>query len=348
MKKDKSFTLKISFTPKLILILIVSFIAILILQPFRDARDETSLRNRYYELVSLLNEKKYGEAYDQFLADTEKTNTARQKYIDDAVESDNKITNDGVIKTEYSVNEIKIKDNIGFIDRTAIFCRDQECGNKETRRAYKKWLYIGGKWYTTLKEPLCIRDVSYDAAPEFKRALSLVFQRFQETFSDIQDFSNCVDVAYSSSLDEEGVFFFNSNISSREKLVIDVNTSYKYVDDLSTAILLAHELQHASQYLDFIYDNKPKDCIDQEVEAFYSQFLFVRTLNEEERNSIIARISYGQNNNQIETLKEMLPISSRANYICGNNVSKCWVDYFKDGLRAWIQANPYYRNQCNI
>ena len=168
--------------PLIIFLIIVLFIGYQILANallFGDAKDENTLRKRYEEFIALEKEDKFEEMYDKFLADSEKINITKQSYNDkkgkDQWKKDRK--NRGIVRENYIINNVIIRDNTGFIDRTFVSCYDQECSNTETRRAYKKWLYVGNKWYATSEAPLCIRDVGYDTAPEFKRALSLIFQR---------------------------------------------------------------------------------------------------------------------------------------------------------------------------
>src|SRR3989344_6011200 len=69
-----------------------------------DSRDEGTLRNRYNEVL-VLQEKKE------------------------------------VVKKSFAINNIKIRDNFGFIDRTATFCHDEKCTNPEVLRGYRKWIY---------------------------------------------------------------------------------------------------------------------------------------------------------------------------------------------------------------
>lgn len=318
-----------------------------------DPKNESGLKSRYEALLALDKNKKYGEIYDQFLLETEKEKTSREKYITDGTTGDKKRADMGIVSMEHAIHSITIKDNIGFIDRTLAYCYDTNCAKRETRRVYKKWVYVNNRWYITTESPTCIRDARHDKPPEFDRALSLIAQRLQQVFGEkgkIEVYLNCVDIEYSNFMSEEGVFFFDRNISSPERLVIHVNSSYKVVDDLTTAILLTHELTHAGQYLDYLYDNKPQDCIDQEVEAFLWQFFFVRALNNEELMTIVTRaLLLPGFNNQIQIIyKDLLPIHTRAGNICSSLDSQCYVDELKNGIKTWVESNPHYRKQCSL
>ena len=76
---------------------------------------------------------------------------------------------------------------------------------------------------------LCSRSESYEIAPEFIRAISIVKQKM--TFEDdfLSDFENCINVQYdqlkSGEDGPEGVFLFDSSISSLNDLKIFVDNS---------------------------------------------------------------------------------------------------------------------------
>lgn len=314
-----------------------------------DPKTESGLRNRYEALVNLEKNKNFAEIYDQFLSQEEREKISKENYLSDRIAAEKAIDEFGIVSSEYVINKVVIENDIGFIDRTIVFCQDANCGRNVTRRGYKKWIYQNNHWYSTSESPYCIKDAPYSRFPEFDRAISLLSQRLQAVGEGffLDEFINCVDIEYSDNIDAEGVFFFDSDVSSLERLVIHVNSSYKAVDDLTTAILLVHELTHANQYITYLYNNEPQNCIDQEVDAFYAQYIFVRTLNDEERSSILTRLYiYPGVNNQIQIIKDLGPINARAESVCSTNM--CYIDTFKKGIKKWVESNSYYQEQCDL
>lgn len=217
----------------------------------------------------------------------------------------------------------------------------------------KKWIYIGNKWYATLEELSCIRDESYDKPPELDRAISLVFQRFSESSElesaelESNNFSNCVDVSYAN-LDSEGVFLFDKRISSPERLLIKVDYSYRNYDDLLIASLLAHEMMHARQFLNYLHTGTSKACIDQEVEAFIAQVKFMSFLNPEERSSLINRFYYNyEKNPALRGVEQLTYVVANAGRDC-NKQEPCWANKVTASIREMVMNNPGYQDQCDL
>ncbi|HLD01954.1 MAG TPA: hypothetical protein VJC10_03685 [Patescibacteria group bacterium] len=309
---------------------------------FGEGKNEESLRKRYEEYKSAIYESKnYKRAYGILAG------SVREKYSEE--EFINALTNSGKsIKREDNINQIAIRENLGFIDRT--FCNGEDCISEKMKRSYQQWIYIDKNWYFTLYSPTCIREEAYDKPAEFERALSLISQRTYETYRDQPDYFNCVDIQYSDAVDAEGIFFFDSNVSSPERLVIHVNNSYRWMDDLSTSILLYHEIIHAQQYLDFLRLGEEVGCIDSEVQAYMAQFQYTTTLNDEEKKSIVARLNeYEIVNNQFEIIKDLIRLRNQALVVCNNSGNPaCESDTFTKIIRGWIEQNPYYKEQCGL
>ncbi len=135
----------------------------------------------------------------------------------------------------------------------------------------------------------CTRTKPNKMDPEFERGISIVKQKMvPEGFLD--NIENCLNVDYDQLKKEsdgpEGVFMFDSSVSSFNNLKISVDNSYKSEDDYLTAILLVHEITHAKQF----YEKQDLSCIDREVHAFWNEFVLLTKLNEGEKYAITARL----------------------------------------------------------
>lgn len=172
---------------------------------------------------------------------------------------------------------------------------------------------------------ICGKSSPSTTKPEFERAVSLILQRHEQYIRDNSDLKkdidlntlsqnefnrlkdevkynlqfysiislnqNCINIDYESSgKNIEGIFLFDPSSTSKE-LKINVAPKFESKDDLLTATLLSHELQHVA---DFII-NYPKiglseeECFQTEERAFGRETWFFSMLNQEEKNSIIAR-----------------------------------------------------------
>lgn len=196
----------------------------------------------------------------------------------------------------------------------------------------------------------------YSMPPEFIRAMSLIKQR--STYSDYGLIDKCVDVQYGDTGNSEGIFYFDPEASSLEHYIIKVNESYKQADDLLTAILLSHELQHAEQYYMKVHDNKSFGCVWDEVSAFFWQFQFIRSLNLEERKSLFARMNAHSNSEmhaQIRIFEDLLVFHNQSEKLCTpqnyqgeSDQWGCYVKVFRGKLQYWVESNPAYKKQCSL
>jgi len=194
----------------------------------------------------------------------------------------------------------------------------------------------------------------YDIPPEFKRALSLIEQRFTKRMTmDASEFSffNCLDIQYSNLDNEEGVFTFIPGQSNIDKLSILVNHSYVTSDDLLTAFLLSHETAHAINYLREINDGNKLSCVENEVRAFTNQLLLTSSLTEEEMKTanLKLREGYDNLNNPLKLWWDLLTFRDYARKICGSiDYNDCFFKYFNKKVEDLIKSNPYYQKQCGL
>lgn len=211
------------------------------------------------------------------------------------------------------------------------------------------------------KEQRCSRSVPYPKPAEFDRVLSLILQRQQQAqhpyANDFRQMQNCLDIQYTDLKNEhgaEGVFYFDSQVSTPNKLVLEVDSSYAVTDDITTAYLLSHELTHARQYVETVSGKKEWACIDSEVEAFYEQLVFGSLLNDEESQSVISRLEGGSQNTQLRQYEQLLDMSWDAIQTCGlgNNKTQtsadfsCWQNNVRQQIKQMIVSSPFYQEQC--
>lgn len=208
----------------------------------------------------------------------------------------------------------------------------------------------------------CTRSEMYDMPPEFKRVLSLILQRKKQRDSyyapKLEKMINCLNIQYADlkSSGSEGVFYFDKSVSSSNNLVIKVNNSYSFTDDLSTAYLLIHEVTHAKQFMETISGEKEWRCVDSEVEAFYEQLIFGSDINREESKSVIARLETGSNNSQLKLYENLLNMSWDASLACRKDresaITKeekdCWQNNLTQQIKAMITESPFYQKQCKL
>ena len=310
--------------------------------------NKASLEQRYTKLESLLNEKNCTEEMYNYFSTNEKSSYSMEDCIKSA-------TSSKVVKRIAQINSITIRGNIGYIDRNITYCLSADCSNKKETRDYDKWVFENGNWYETLDNVTCIRETPYEKPPEFDRALSLIKQR-EELFAQTHgqekiDFSffNCLNIQYAKLDNAEGVFEFNEGSSSLDKLQIYVDTSYKENDDVLTAFILAHEIEHAVIYLNNVMSGDKFPCFENEAEAFGAQIYFVQSLNQQEQNSINQRFLAGYNNinSPLKMLWDLWSIKKDADSYCGINAA-CFNDRMKNQITSMVKSNPYYQKQCNL
>jgi len=222
---------------------------------------------------------------------------------------------------------------------------------------------------SSLSRVVCSREKPYSLEPEFERAISLIRQRVGVgRKKNGESWSNCFHVQYADLENlfgekTEGLFYFDET-STLDNLKIYVDNSYKEKDDLLTALLLIHESSHAMDFVEFKKTGVKKSCVQSEVDAFYLQNAFLTFLNEEEQNSIIARIYgfrrglYKPGTRAYQTmsyLHELWKIAADSTGYCAqryNIDSDEWVTCEKEREKKLIEEmvinSPYYQKQCNL
>lgn len=148
-----------------------------------------------------------------------------------------------------------------------------------------------------IKNIACTRKEPYEMPEEFKRAFSIIKQRWTDYgFSGgsdyIDSYKNCFNIQYGDLRmvgGAEGAFWFDETISSPDNLQITIDNIYKFNDDLLTAVILQHEIVHALNFISDKRDGVKTDCIESEIKAFTAESAFLRTLNQGEKDSIIQR-----------------------------------------------------------
>lgn len=308
--------------------------------------EEDKLRKRYEEIISLegsKNKEAWERLYDLYTSPESKQRMTKDQYIKskEATEQSFKKMENAFLK--YNVNNVIVKNNTGYIDRTLTLCYDQECNNKREGRGYKKYVKINDEWFAVVddKPVYCIRDEAYEMPEEFKRALSLIEQRYRDRgnideASRLENIKNCLKIEYSESgkaiNGAEGVFVFSPSHNLDEYL-IKVSPKYSIKDDLLTAVLLRHELTHVFQYANNEDVNSAEGCYKSEASAFISEGKFVyHVLNDEEEKSLESRMTKTPEVAQL--FQTFIAIA------------KYDGDLIDEKALNFIKANPYYQEQC--
>ena len=174
--------------------------------------------------------------------------------------------------------------------------------------------------------------------PEFSRALSLIAQRFNNQEDQMfKDLINCIDIQYSSSDTEinnaEGIFTFIQG-QDPSKLSIKVSPRYKFTDDLLTAYLVSHELDHAQTYVFGWGTGEETDCYNSEARAFTRQVQFLSNLNAEEIASLDGRLARGGS-------AELRDIWNTTRAIAFSHGATSY-----DKALNYVKSQPFYQEQC--
>lgn len=221
----------------------------------------------------------------------------------------------------------------------------------------------------------CTRTEPYPMPDEFVRALSIINQRAYTMVSNplpnqspvskkgnffygLTGFENCINVQYSSSpLPDATEAFFKQDVSTPNNLQIVVDNSYKNFDDLTIAILLAHELTHTEQFLDTVYSGYEINCYTAEAEAFLKQYQLIQFFNEGEKrlifstmqdnasiNPVIA-ITLSIKNFEPQAVKECTSLKTK-NGLSETDYEACFWGQVKGQIIKLIKSNSTYVQQC--
>lgn len=234
----------------------------------------------------------------------------------------------------------------------------------------------------------CQVDVFSNISPEFQRAVSLVLQRYWEStnaknqLAVIRANQTCLDIQYASTVNEmsgaDGVFLFSKENSSPKGLKILVNPEYKIQDDLTTALLLSHELTHAEQFIlkdvsetliqecnseasrsfcndlqsangvGFYLEESSDACVRKESQAFYNEIVFYSALKKVEQDNILLRADNVQSSQanlpaysflvNFNELSRSCPLKTATD---NNNFISCLSDFY-------VSSQPFYQRQCGL
>jgi len=205
----------------------------------------------------------------------------------------------------------------------------------------------------TKESGLCTRTTPYDNPPELARSLSLVSERWNAPTNAPTgkgSMKNCLHLIYkdhSEMNNAEGFFSFDKN-SSPNDIRIYIDSTYKGYDDILTASLLKHEVIHATIYYMALEGTPPPTCVENEVDAFYSELVFLVNLNQEEWKSITYRLTQNPHlNSAYEMTNYLLLLNKAGDDKCANN-SDCWTTHVKNELKNWVSSNPYYQKECSL
>lgn len=198
----------------------------------------------------------------------------------------------------------------------------------------------------------CSRTTPYENNPEFGRALSLYKQRIEKIDPELGKIVNCVQIKSDDlrgKSDAEGLFLFDKENADGNNLPIYVDNSYTNTDDLSTALLMSHEITHARQFIKSLNGEDKSTCIEKEAEAFSAQLSFFLSLNQDELKSILSRVQNDDTNPQTRQVSDLLNYTYYpAIDYCPKNDSECIAQQSRYYVYNYVQASPAYQKQCNI
>lgn len=223
---------------------------------------------------------------------------------------------------------------------------------------------------TNSTEPIsvvCTRKERYDNQPQYDRALSLIEQRINESIEREKqtgpntilpafryfppELLNCIYIEEGDTGEAEGYFVSdNENIRSNY-FPIFVSSKYSQTDDLTTAVLLVHEITHVQQYLDRLnsenkYTYKIKDCLYDEARAFVAQYEFYSNLNVDEVSSVGARMFSNTENPQIRMLDVLRKEDIKSGDVCGLDL-RCSREVLRVAMQNYLIEDEFYSEQCN-
>lgn len=325
----------------LVLFIVLLSVVFIVFHIFSEqVNKEISLEKMYKSMSKLTESNEFGKIYDQFLLPSEKIKISRDEFIRKYSRK-----NISIYSEDYKVHSVVVSGDRGVVDRTIILCLSKACDgeNKLESRMKFEYFYINGKWYAPIDNQVyCERTEEYVYPEEFKRAVSLLIQRKENSKLNesiklavgYKKVRNCLDIQYLSGkenfTDVEGVFVFD-NSSTPERLQIFVSPKYQNKDDLLTTLLLSHEIHHA--YLFAAGKAKFMTCYENESEAFATELgLYHFDFNQEEKDSINNRY---YTSNEVKAFLDLYRV-----------VNNRHADYISDGVLPIIMENPIYQKQC--
>ena len=170
----------------------------------------------------------------------------------------------------------------------------------------------------------CNRTQRYPNPPTFDHALSLLDDlkpNQSDTLSTTSDqpIIPCIIVKYRdlrSEKEAEGYFLTVDREVKENYFPIYVDQRFR-ADDYITALLLAHPMTHLHQYLVSVSVNQSPSCLDNEVEAFTSQAMFIEALPKEKRQPLIDEFLTEPQYQNMDVFREILSTREGALKTCG-------------------------------
>lgn len=213
--------------------------------------------------------------------------------------------------------------------------------------------------------PECTRNERLENKPQYDRALSLIQQRIQESIeldkedSDVKtafnyfpsQLVNCIYIEeedLSNIPGVEGYFTFDSSKIKNNYFTITVDKNYKEADDIVTALLIAHEMEHVQQFLQGSPLSTRNDCLRAEADAFVAQWMLFGNLSMEEMESVNARIERDTSlHAQLQMIKNIRSLSLQyALPACGFMSKDCDKEVLKVQMFKVLFEDEFYRKQC--
>ncbi len=306
------------------------------------------LKQRFTELSELENQRSFDKIYDEYISLEMKAKFTKESYVSWAKQY---FEDKNILHSSVSINEAKVDGDTGYLDRVRVDCLDPDCSKSLTGRDYKKFVFVDNNWYLSANdEPIvCIRKTGYEMPEEFRRSLSLITQRFDQAGEErariwssfIKRVENCLNIQYAKPGDEnftddsntEGMFTFYPS-QSMERFDIIISPRYSVKDDLLTAVLLVHEISHVRDFINDQKDGEPIGCFETEGVAFSTQNYFASILNQEEVNSINARVA----RNISKEAQQVVDVFTVVPKFPGDN-------YYEKSLN-FVKASPAYQKLC--
>lgn len=310
----------------------------------KQVRGADDLNARLNEILQLENKHDFENIYEHYFSPETKSRLEKDTYLKETKDH----FENGIYFSKIIINDTQIDGDTGYVDRTRIDCLDENCTLKNQTRGYKKYIYIDNNWHMVVEaEPIfCTRSTGYEMPEEFKRALSLIIQRYdqsdyasvQKNGYSVQAIQNCLNIQYTESSDDisgaDGVFIFTPS-QSLDKFDIFVSPKYAAKDDLLTSVLLVHEIYHVFDFINGQFSGNPVGCFETEARAFSNQNFFVsHVLNSEEINSLNSRI-YADSSEEVKQIS----------YVFKKIPTTNGDDYQEKALN-FVKSNPYYQEQC--
>jgi len=214
--------------------------------------------------------------------------------------------------------------------------------------------------------PECSRTSRLDNKPQYDRALSLILQRIQESIDlDVGtdgetafnsfpiNLVNCIYIKEEDINDESGVegyFSLDSNEIKNNFFPITVDKDYKEADDVVTALLIAHEMDHVQQFLIGTPMSSRNDCLRAEADAFVTQWEMFGSLSMEEMASVNARIKQNDSlHPQLQMLANMRELLQQyALPACGFMSRDCTKEVLRVQMFKVLFDDAYYKKQCEM